>query len=140
MLGWMLHRTGADAARRRSILSKRRTWARTGNLQPGKASPSTRQGITFNPFLKTKLVGVLASSFLRCGPDNTYSKMYYEYKHRIENHPAHIAKTKGHRHAMALRYMTKRFLCDLYVAWRKLEGLPVELEYNEAKLGHRHAA
>jgi len=102
--------------------------------------PATRQGITFNPFLKTKLVGVLASSFLRCGPDNTYSKMYYEYKHRIENHPAHIAKTKGHRHAMALRYMVKRFLCDLYVAWRKLEGLPVELEYNEAKLGHRHAA
>jgi hypothetical protein len=41
---------------------------------------------------------------------------------------------------MALRYMVKRFLCDLYANWRKLEGLPVESEYHEGKLGHKHAA
>jgi hypothetical protein len=96
-------------------------------------------GITFNPFLKTKLVGVLGSSFLRAG-ENKYSIIYYEYKNRIENHPNHIEKTKGHRHNMAMRYMIKRFLVDLYVAWRTLEKLPVAPEYSEAKLGHVHVA
>jgi hypothetical protein len=99
---------------------------------------ATRQGITFNPFLKTKLVGVLASSFLRAGKDNTYASIYYNYKNRIENMVQHQEKSKGHRHNMAMRYMVKRFLCDLYVAWRTVEGLPVEKEYGEAKLGHVH--
>jgi len=98
---------------------------------------SIRQGITFNPFLKTKLIGVLASSFLRA-KDNEYARLYYEYKNRLENHPNHTEKSKGHRHNMAMRYMIKRFLCDLYVAWRTMEGLPVEKEYGEAKLGHVH--
>jgi hypothetical protein len=31
----------------------------------------TRQGVTYNPFLKTKLAGVLASSFLRSGTQST---------------------------------------------------------------------
>lgn len=98
-----------------------------------------RVGITFNPFLKTKLIGVLGSSFLRVG-ENTYSKIYYDYKHRLENSPAHIEKSKGHRHNMAIRYMVKRFLADLYVAWRTIEGLPVMSEYSEGKLGYRHDA
>ena len=98
----------------------------------------TRKSITFNPFLKTKLVGVLGASFLRAGKDNTYAKAYYEYKNRIENHPAHVEKSKGHRHNMATRYMVKRFLVDLYKEWRKLEGLPVSPEYSEAKLGKVH--
>lgn len=96
----------------------------------------TRKGITFNPFLKTKLIGVLGSSFLRAkGP---YSDVYYDYKHRLENSPAHAEKTKGHRHNMAVRYMVKRFLQDLYNAWRPLEGLPAHPEYAEAKLGIVH--
>jgi len=100
----------------------------------------TKMGITFNPFLKTKLVGVLAGSFLKCGSTNTYSKIYYAYKHRLENHAAHIGKTIGHRHNMAMRYMIKMFLCDLYIAWRGIEGLTIEPSYQEAKLGHKHAA
>ncbi len=97
-------------------------------------------GITFNPFLKTKLVGVLGSSFLRAGKDNKYAAHYYHYKNRIENMAVHAEKTKLHRHNMAMRYMVKRFLVDLYVAWRALEGLPVASEYNEGKLGHVHVA
>ena len=97
----------------------------------------TRKSITFNPFLKTKLVGVLASSFLRAG-DNTYSKIYNDYKTRLEHHENHKEKTKGHRHNMAMRYMVKRFLVDLYAAWRPLEGLAVAPEYSEAKLGKKH--
>ena len=98
---------------------------------------AVKSGITFNPWLKTKLIGVLASSFLRAG-DNPYSKLYNNYKTRLENHIAHKEKTKGHRHNMAMRYMVKIFLIDLYVAWRKLEGLEVHPPYSEAKLGMRH--
>lgn len=39
---------------------------------------------------------------------------------------------------MALRYMVKRFLVDLYKAWRALEGLPVIQEYSEAVLNMPH--
>lgn len=100
----------------------------------------TRKGITFNPFLKTKLMGVLASSFLRSkGSDgNVYARIYYGYKHRLENHQAHKDKTPGHRNNMALRYMIKRFLVDLYREWREIEDLPVAPEYSEAKLDMRH--
>lgn len=74
-----------------------------------------RVGITFNPFLKTKLIGVLGSSFLRATrwvactdaeaaempeplvrgepsayerirADCKYSRFYYEHKHRLESH------------------------------------------------------
>jgi len=98
---------------------------------------AVKLGITFNPWLKTKLVGVLASSFLRAG-DNQYSQIYRDYKTRLENHPDHIEKTKGHRHNMALRYMIKMFLIDLHKNWRRIEGLPVSTSYNEGKLGKLH--
>lgn len=123
---------GAGRSRKKEHLVEREYIDRDGN-------PATRVGITFNPFLKTKLIGVLGSSFLRAG-ENPYRKVYDDYKHRIENMPAHIEKTKGHRHNMAIRYMVKRFLADLYVHWRTLEGLPVEKEYSEAKLGLKHSA
>ncbi len=112
-----------------------------------------KKSITFNPFLKTKLVGVLASSFLRAG-DNKYSEIYRNYKNRLENHAVYglaaeeAAKkdkpegrnqaTKLKRHNMAMRYMIKQFLIDLYTEWRTVEGLPVSLPYHEAKLGMRH--
>lgn len=99
----------------------------------------TKMGISFNPWLKTKLVGVLAGSFIKTG-SNPYSEIYYNYKNRLENMPAHVDKTKGHRHAMAMRYMIKRFLVDLHREWRTIEGLPVAEEYSVAKLGMTHKA
>lgn len=96
----------------------------------------TKKSITFNPFLKTKLIGVLGSSFLRAG--GKYRDIYDDYKNRINNHPAHDEKSKGHIHNMAIRYMVKMFIQDLYVAWKEIEGLPVEPSYQEAKLGHVH--
>lgn len=94
------------------------------------------RGITFQPFLKTKLIGVLGTSFLRSG--GHYKDIYDSYKHRLENHPAHQEKTKLHRHRMALRYMIKLFLEDLWRRWRALEGLPVRPSYYEEKLGKTH--
>ena len=99
--------------------------------------PATRVGITFNPFLKTKLMGVLAGSFLRSNNEK-YRKIYDGYKNRLENHPVWETRTKGHRNNAALRYMIKQFLVDLYVEWRTIEGLPVAPSYQEAKLGHVH--
>jgi hypothetical protein len=95
-------------------------------------------GITFNPFLKTKLVGVLADIFIKLG--GPYRVIYDNYKHRLENHEIWKERSKGHRHNAAKRYMIKMFLADLYKEWRTLEGLPVYDPYQEAKLGHKHAA
>ena len=93
-------------------------------------------GITFNPFLKTKLVGVLADVFIKLG--GKYRTVYDGYKNRLENHPKWAEKTKGHRHNAAKRYMIKVFLQDLWLAWRKIEGLPVSEPYAKAKLGINH--
>ena len=96
-------------------------------------------GISFNPFLKTKLVGVLGPSFLRVGQSGKYAKIYYDYKHRLENRPEWATRTKAHRHNASIRYMIKLFLQDLYVAWRTLEGLEVHPPYAEQKLGIVHS-
>lgn len=102
-----------------------------------KGEQKTRKSITYNPFLKSKLIGVLGPSFNKCGnPD--YAPLYQDYKHRLEMHSNHVEKTKGHRHAMAIRYSVKRFLNDLYVKWRTIEGLPVAEPYEVAKLGYKH--
>ena len=119
----------------------------------------TRDSITFNPLLKTKLLGVLGPSFLRagvpCEPDcekkscekrgehNTgygspYGEVYANERHRLQNHVDHKEKTKGHQHAMAIRKAVKIFLIDLYKVWREMENLPVSKPYHEAKLGMQH--
>jgi len=96
----------------------------------------TKMGISFNPFLKTKLIGVLGSSFVKT--NGIYRDIYDNYKHRISNMPAHAEKSKGHINNMAIRYTVKRFLVDLYYNWRTMEGLPVAAEYSEAKLKMVH--
>lgn len=95
-----------------------------------------RKSITFNPFLKTKLMGVLAGSFLRT--KSPYAEVYRNYKHRLDSDPAKAEWTKGHKNEAAKRYAVKMFLKDLYPIWRAMEGLPVEPSYQESKLGHRH--
>lgn len=89
--------------------------------------------ITYNPFLKTKLVGVLANSFLRKG--SLYRELYDSYHHRISNDPRKAEWTKSHRHRAAKRYMIKGFLIDLYRKWREVEGLYIRPSYAEEKLG-----
>lgn len=103
-----------------------------------KGEDKTRKSITYNPFLKAKMVGVLCTSFLRVGSENRYAKVYYDYKHRLQNHDSHKNKSDGHRHAMSMRYMLRIFMYDLYNAWRPLEGLEVSKTYQESKLGHTH--
>ena len=99
----------------------------------------TKIGITFNPWAKTKIVGVLGSSFIKQPADKCkYRKIYDDYKFRLQNHKIHKEKTKLHIHNMANRYMIQQFLNDLHIAWREIEGLEVSKPYAEAKLGYKH--
>lgn len=95
-----------------------------------------KKGLTYNPKLKSKLIGVLASGMIKA-KDPVYTKIYYDYKLRLENHPKHKEKSAAHRNNMALRYMIQKFLSNLWVYWRELEGLEVTLPYEVDKLGMR---
>jgi hypothetical protein len=94
-----------------------------------------RDGITFNPWLKTKLY-VLATCFVKSR--GAYREVYDGYKHRLESNPSWAEKTKGHRHNAAMRYTIKMFLADLWRKWRELERLEVVPPYATAKLGLDH--
>ena len=120
---------GAGRSRKKEHLVEQTYTDAEGNEQ-------TKMGISFNPFLKTKLIGVLGSSFVKT--NGKYRDIYDNYKNRISNMPAHEEKSKGHRNNMAIRYAVKRFLVDLYYNWRTMEGLPVADEYSAAKLKMTH--
>lgn len=95
-----------------------------------------KKGLTYNPKLKSKLIGVLAPGIIKA-KDPEYCKIYYDYKLRLENHPKHREKSAAHRNNMALRYMIQKFLSNLWAYWRELEGLEVTLPYEVEKLGMR---
>ena len=94
-----------------------------------------KKSITYNPFLKTKLLGVLAGSFLRTNSP-VYRKIYDDYKNRLKNRPDLKEHSDLHINNMAKRYMVKQFLNHLYENWRKYEGLEVHDPYAVAKLGY----
>jgi hypothetical protein len=129
---------GAGRSRRAEHLVTRAYTNREGQ-------PAERQSITFNMFLKTKMIGVAGPCLLRAGGE--YATVYRDYKHRLENRPdvgltAEAVKWPGasklHRHNMAMRYAVKMFLKDLHSRWRAIEGLAPSLPYQEAKLGYHH--
>ena len=100
----------------------------------------------FNGWLRTKLNGVLAGSFIKAQAPYALD-YYYPYKHRLESmdwgnaskNPTDKKRPKaGHQDKAAKRYMIKMFLRDLYVQWRTIEGLPVRAPYQEEYLGHKH--
>lgn len=107
----------------------------------------TKRGITYNNYLRSKLIGVLGPCILKLSrtklEDGTslptgYAKAYYDYRHRIENRPVNEDKplTPRHIHNMAIRYMVKQFIRDFWIVWRKYEGYDIGQPYYEvAKLG-----
>jgi len=95
----------------------------------------------YNLFLKTKLLGVLAGSFLRAnkGEGNSIWRPVYDgYKHRLES--SGRSTSPGQLHKAASRYMIKMFLIEFWKEWRAHEGLEVRPPYQEEKLKHRHVA
>lgn len=95
-----------------------------------------KRGITYNPVLKTKLMGVLTGCLLKA-KDPTYSAIYYDYRARLDNSPEHKDKKDAHKSMMAQRYMIKQFLRNLWTTWRTIEGLEVNYPYEVAKLGNK---
>jgi len=121
-------------------------WSFAG-LAPGKDRKEKGKKCPYNQFLRSKLCGVLGSSFLKC--NSPYREYYDNMKNRLESkdwgmlskNPTDKKRPKaGHQHKAATRYMIKMFLKDLYVAWRTLEGLPVREPYQVEYLNKRHAS
>lgn len=96
---------------------------------------SMKRGITYNPIVKTKLMGVLTGCLLKA-KDPTYSTIYYDYRKRLDGSAYHSNHSDGRKNMMAQRYMVKQFLRNLWTTWRNIEGLPVDLPYEVAKLGN----
>jgi hypothetical protein len=128
-----------------------------------KGKMKKKMGITYDPWVKTKM-HILAASFIRLG--SPWVEVYRGYKHRLETDPARIKITiekwkekndslegmssaekqvimnpywpPGRIDAAARGYMVKMFLAELWDKWRRLEGLEVTPTYHEAIQGHRH--
>lgn len=121
----------------------------------------TKQSVTFNPWIKSKLLGVLPTTIGKgygvqkkkndgSHESNFYWKIWLEYRNRLQNDPARkqtriVVDKKGKEKefpifppariaAMSNRYMVKWFLIDLYVNWRAIEGLTSREPYQDEKL------
>jgi hypothetical protein len=121
---------GMGRSRRKEHLVERKYINRHGK-------EATRMGVTYNPWLKTKLLGVLAGSFLRSG--SPWRAHYDAYKHRLVSDPGRqkvtLAEYKrmhaadedtsqvwppNRIHKASSRYMVKMFLAEFWAKWRAL--------------------
>lgn len=111
-------------------------------LAPGQKRKRGRK-LDYNPHLKT-LMWKIAGSFEKQKPEKSYYRRVYqakkkEYLERADLKRAIEKKVKGarlHVRLMAMRYASKRFLADMWLFWRRLEGLPVTEPYVIAVAGH----
>ena len=102
----------------------------------------TKYCLGYNSPLKARLLGVLFNSFLY-SPGCGYDKIYRDYKDQLQRRPDLVEKVKEGKnppfHAMARRRTMQIFLEDLWLAWRQLEGLPINGgTYAEGKLNKFH--
>ena len=115
---------------------------------PKTGEVKTKRGITYNPELKTILLGVTANNIIKCcirveKDENKkptgivtyygYAVQYRDYKNRKKQQ--HPDQSDGHIHNVAKRWMIRNFVRDLWVAWRTVEGLPVTVPYEQEFLG-----
>lgn len=122
---------GRGRSMRKEHLIDREYIDKDGNL-------ATKKSITYNPFLKTKLMGVAANCMVIAGGGGKYREIYDNYKHRLQHRPDLAEESKAHIDAMSKRYMVKMMLQDLWMFWRAEEGLEITESYAEAKLGIVH--
>lgn len=126
------------------------------NPKPRRVAQKRRKGelLSYNPRLKVhcwKVAGQLLKA-----KNETYDPIYRKKRAEYEARPdirakherlASSGRTKSakaslkgyklHIHQMALRPMVKRFLTDLLIRWREMEGLPITKPYAIDKLGHK---
>ncbi|MEM3861527.1 MAG: transposase [Thermoplasmatales archaeon] len=88
-------------------------------------------------YLMTKI----GMSFEKQSKSSRFRKLYEVKKAEYKAKFAQRGETEekglnGHARMAALRYVEKRFLSDLWVVWRQIEGLPVTKPYAFTVLGH----
>lgn len=99
-----------------------------------------KRSLTYNPTLKTTLLGVLSACILKTGQRhgyNKYDEIYHDSRTRLDNTPRHEDKSAARKHKMAIRFMIKEFLRDLWVEWRAYEGYELSEPYEVAYLGRK---
>jgi hypothetical protein len=110
-----------------------------------------KRSITYNPIVKTKLMGVLTGCMLKAGGKivtdengkviedkrSEYRRIYDDYRARLDMSSKHKDYTTAHKSMMAQHYMIKQFLRRLYEEWRAEEGLVVYPPYEEAVLKNK---
>ena len=90
-----------------------------------------KKSLGYDPYLRSKLLAVLGSSFLKT--KSPYADVFYDFRERYVQKESGLSKL--HIYRIAMRHTIKVFLIDFYRAWRTLEGLPVHKPYHVAKLG-----
>jgi len=112
-------------------------WKYSG-LAPGQRK-ERGQRVNYNPKMKSHLWRV--GMQLLKAKNKKYAPIYYEWKDkyydRVDIREKHErGEARGgmksyhlHIHQMALRKMIKRFLIDLWLSWRQIEGLPTSKPY-----------
>lgn len=93
--------------------------------------------ISWNPFLKTTCWKIGESFVKTKGKYRMIydtSREFYDRKFPTEVKDGNkTLYTKGHKFAMAKRRTVKLFLSDMWVEWRKIEGLPVSEPFMHRK-------
>lgn len=146
-----------------SIVNEGRTSKRAHNIEQTyidkEGNEQTKMGLGYNPILKSKLIGVLTPNLLKAGlrvvkgddkkplldeagnkqytTSSKYAECYLDYRHRLDNRCDTKDYTALHKYNMALRYVAKQFLRDLWVTWRSYEGYEISEPYEVAKLGYK---
>jgi len=117
---------GKGRSRRKEHLEVREYTDKNGEVKE-------KLSLSYNPFLKSKLMGVLSVSFLRL--NSPYREIYDNYRNRLDNHVKYKEVSKGRKNLMARRYMIKIFLKDLFIVFCRLSGRGEPVPYEQAKLG-----
>jgi len=107
-------------------ITKRLKYSCWGDIETDTVIAKRKAGQTanWNAFLKT-LCWKIGESFIKAG--GYYRGVYDEARARDEIQNPDL--TKAHYFARAKRKAVKRFLSDLWLSWREMEGLPVRDPY-----------
>ena len=94
------------------------------------------QSISYSPFIKTR-VYLMGGNIIKA-KNELYTSVFHEYKARLleRNKTMDKPRSNPHINMMALRYMNKFVLQDLWYHWRLIEGLSVTIPYPDAYLNH----
>lgn len=95
-----------------------------------------KKSLGYNPKVQSILLGILVPSIIKVGKGSKYWKCYYDVKNRYQNRADLKEASKAHIHKMALRYVAKQILREMWVVWREYEGYQITAPYECEYLGY----